>query len=149
MLSLEPATLVFTIINILVLYAGLRIFLFKPIMEVINKREEMVQAQFGRANDAETEANELKKEYQEKLMNASKSAEAMVNEAKERAQQEREKMLEETRVESEKMMEKAKADIAAEKRQAEESIRGEISQLAIAAARKIIKTGDHSDAGSN
>jgi F-type H+-transporting ATPase subunit b len=58
-------------------------------------------------------------------------------------------MLAEARMESEKMLDKAKADIAAEQRRAEDSVRDEISKLAIAAARKIIKTGDQSDAGSN
>jgi len=149
MISLEPSTLIFTIINILVLYTGLRIFLFKPIMEVINKREEMVNAQFENAKNAESSANELKKDYQEKLKTASATAEAMVSEAKERAEQEREKMLDETRRESDRMLERAKADIAAEQKKAEESVRDEISKLAIAAARKIVKTGDQSDAGSN
>ena len=148
MINTSLPTFIFTIINILVLFVGLKMFLFKPIMEVLNKREEMVQAQFASAKSAEESAMNLKKDYQDKLRDAS-TAEQMVNEAKDRAEQEREKLLDEARLESEKMLDKAKADIAAEQRRAEESVKDEISKLAIAAARKIIKTGDQSDAGSN
>ena len=149
MINTSLPTFIFTIINILVLFVGLKMFLFKPIMEVLNKREEMVQAQFASAKSAEESAMNLKKDYQDKLRDASKTAEQMVNEAKDRAEQERVKLLDEARLESEKMLDKAKADIAAEQRRAEESVKDEISKLAIAAARKIIKTGDQSDAGSN
>lgn len=149
MINISMPTFFFTILNILVLFVGLKLFLFKPIMDVINKREEMVQAQFANAKNAEDEAMNLKKDYQEKLRDASQTAEQMVNEAKGRAELERDKMLAEARMESEKMLDKAKADIAAEQRRAEDSVRDEISKLAIAAARKIIKTGDQSDAGSN
>ena len=43
MLSLSVSNLVITIINILVLYLLLRKFLYKPVMGIIEKRDEMIK----------------------------------------------------------------------------------------------------------
>ena len=48
--------LVFTIINLLVLYFLLKKFLFKPVNTIIEQREEAIKKQFD-------EAEETKKQY--------------------------------------------------------------------------------------
>ena len=46
MLSLNPWDILWTIVNLLVLYAIFRKFLFQPVMNVIHEREEMINKQF-------------------------------------------------------------------------------------------------------
>lgn len=69
--------------------------------------------------------------------------------ARDRAQKEHEMTLEKTRVEADAMLEKAKSDIANEQEKATKAAEAEIAKLALIAARKIVKTGDAHDAGSN
>ena len=149
MLDIEPWSIFWTVVNIIVLYLGLRKFLFGPIMKVIQKREDLVKGQFDSATNTQDEADRMKAEYREKLAQARQTAEEMVTAAKDRSEQEREKMLEDTRAEQQQMLEKTKADIQVEQEKAQKEAQSEIARLAISAARKIIKSGEENDAGSN
>ena len=149
MLSLEPSTLIWTVVNILVLYVGLRKFLFKPVMNIIQKREDMIQEKMNHAKQLQDEAEKMKVEYQEKLDTAVQTAEEMVVSAKQRAEEQQNRMLEETRRESQRMIEKAKADIQIEQERAQMQVQSDIARLAMSAARKIMKTGEQSDAAGN
>ena len=130
MLSIDPWNILWTVVNLLVLYLVFKKFLFKPVMKVINAREDMIKKQFDGAKKSQ-EADEI-----------------IVN-ARNRAQEEHEAALEKTRKETEVMLEKAKADIATEKEKATEAAQADIARLALIAARKIVKTGDAHDAGSS
>ena len=143
MLSIDPWNILWTVVNLLVLYLVFKKFLFKPVMKVINAREDMIKQQFDGAKKSQEEADALKASYDEKI----ESAKA-VN-ARNRAQEEHEAALEKTRKETEVMLEKAKADIATEKEKATEAAQADIARLALIAARKIVKTGDAHDAGSS
>ena len=56
--------LVFTIINLLVLYLLMKKFLFGPVVAVMEKRKAMIEEQFANAAAAEKNANELKSQYE-------------------------------------------------------------------------------------
>ena len=67
MLSLSVSNLVITIINILVLYLLLRKFLYKPVMGIIEKRDEMIKTQLETAKKTEQDAMQLKAQYENSL----------------------------------------------------------------------------------
>ena len=52
--------LVFTIINLLILYLLMKKFLFGPIMRVMDERKAMIEQQFQTAKETEDKANELR-----------------------------------------------------------------------------------------
>ena len=62
MLSLEPWTLFWTVLNVLVLFFALKHFLIKPVMGVIQKREDMISQQFADAKETQTQADKMKQE---------------------------------------------------------------------------------------
>ena len=49
MLSIDPWNILWTVVNLLVLYAIFKKFLYQPVMNVINARDEMVKNQFADA----------------------------------------------------------------------------------------------------
>ena len=55
--------LVFTIINLLIWYAIIRIFLFKPINKVIDKRSAAIQEKYDEAKKMQEEAQAEKEKY--------------------------------------------------------------------------------------
>ena len=144
MLSIDPWNILWTVVNLLVLYLVFKKFLFKPVMKVINAREDMIKQQFDDAKKSQEEADALKASYDEKLESAKTEADEIIVNARNRAQEEHEAALE-----TEVMLEKAKADIATEKEKATEAAQADIARLALIAARKIVKTGDAHDAGSS
>ena len=52
--------LVLTIINLIVLYLILRKFLFRPVMDIMEKREKMIADGIGHANEEQDKAHALK-----------------------------------------------------------------------------------------
>ncbi len=51
--------LIFTVINVLVLCAAVRIFLWKPIHKILDERAAMVEQSFAEAEQAKQQANAL------------------------------------------------------------------------------------------
>ena len=149
MLNIDFWTIFWTVVNILVLYAIFRLFLYKPVMKVIEAREKMIQQQFDSADQSRQEALQMKAEYEKELSSAKEEADQIILAARERAEEEHRNSMENTRKEAEHMLERARADIAREQKEAAEAARDEIANLAVLAARKILKTGDIHDAGSS
>ena len=146
MLNLDPWNLVMIVINLLVLYAIFRKFLYKPVMNVIHQREELIQGQFDSAKKTQDDALQLKADYEEKLQKANVKADEIILAARDQAKEEHEKAVLETQAKTDRMIEKAKADIEKEQKQAQQEVQGEIAKLALIAARKIIETGEAHDA---
>lgn len=74
MLSLEPWTIFWTVVNVLVLFVALRHFLIKPVMGVIEQRNEMIKQQFNAAQKTQDEANKMKADYEQQLDTAKEQA---------------------------------------------------------------------------
>ena len=146
MLNINPWNMVMIVINLLVLYAIFRKLLYKPVMNVINRREELIQGQFDSAKKTQDDALQLKADYEEKLQKANVKADEIILAARDQAKEEHEKAVLETQAKTDRMIEKAKADIEKEQKQAQQEVQGEIAKLALIAARKIIETGEAHDA---
>ena len=149
MLSINPWNILWTVVNLLVIYAIFRKFLFQPVMNVINAREKMINDQFESAKNAEDEAAKLKEEYHDKIKIAKTEADQILADAKERADEAYNSQMEDIRVETERLKEKAKRDIEAQHEKAMQATQAEIAKLAVVAARKILEPGDSRDADSS
>ena len=148
MLNVSFWTIAFMIINILVLYAIFKKFLFKPVMNVISEREGMIKKQFDDAEDENKKASALKQEYEQKLSEASKTAEQVVAQARKQAEAETEKALQQAREDSKAVKLRAEEEIESQKKKAEEEAKAQIAHLAVLAAKKIIEKGDEYDKDS-
>ena len=72
MLDVNPGLIVWTIVTFVCLLIVLRKFAWKPLLEVLQKREEHVRSSIERAEHAKQEAERLLKENQEKLSHSIK-----------------------------------------------------------------------------
>ena len=77
--------LVFTIINLIVLYLLMKKFLFGPILNVMEQRKNMIDQQFASAKETEEKAYELKGKYEDALKSAKDESMRIVNQAKDEA----------------------------------------------------------------
>ena len=96
MLNINPWNMVMIVINLLVLYAIFRKFLYKPVMNVIHRREELIQGQFDSAKKTQDDALQLKADYEEKLQKANVKADEIILAARDQAKEEHEKAVLET-----------------------------------------------------
>ena len=129
----------FMLINLVIFYLLMKRFLFKPIMRVMDKRKEMIEKQFKDAEDVNTEANELKKLYEEKIQNINEESDRILNEAKEIAKAEYGKILDKAETDAKKLKENAKKQADEECENAVRAARESIADIAIEAAEKVLE----------
>ena len=146
MLSLEPWTIFWTVVNVLVLFVALRHFLIKPVMGVIEQRNEMIRQQFNAAQKTQDEANKMKADYEQQLDTA--KAADIIAAARVRSEKEHSKAIADTEAERVKMLAQAREDIEKEQANAKKELQSQIMDIAMLAAKKIIMTGDQYDAKS-
>ena len=75
MLKLD-INLLWTVVNVLIMYALLRKFLFKPVQDVIAKRQQMVDASMADAQEAKNKAQAALNAAEDKLHNVDVEAAA-------------------------------------------------------------------------
>ena len=85
--------LVWNIVNVIVLYLLLKHFLIKPVMDIMNKRQTMVDQSITNARASESQAFELKSQYEEKLAASAEEGKKLVEEAKAEAKTVQERMI--------------------------------------------------------
>ena len=129
MISLD-ISLVWVIINLLVLYLLLKKFLFKPVCKMMDERSAKIQSDLDGAAQAKADAEKA---------DAHSQAVEITNKAKAQAGRECDLMLENARAESAKIMKEAEKSIANEKEKAMDDAKYQIADLAILAAAKVIK----------
>ena len=56
LVTLAPWTFIFQICNLLILTAGVKHFLFKPVQQILAKRKEEIEASYTEAEQAESQA---------------------------------------------------------------------------------------------
>lgn len=111
MLDLDWATLLFQIVNFLVLLAILNRFLFQPLRAKLDERGQAVAETLQRARDQEAEAARLRAEWEERLHAFEQQKEEMIHAAQLEAAQKGEEMLAEARERLERLTAEMRADL--------------------------------------
>ena len=131
-------TLLFTWANLLILFLVMKKFLYKPVKKMLEARKNEVEETYRTAEEAKSNALDLKQEYEEHLKNAKEEAGELLRSATQKAQLRSEEIMAEAQQKSAGMLKRAEEQIAHEKKQAVNEIRNEISDMAIMAAEKVV-----------
>lgn len=139
LIRIEPGLFIWTIITFLVLLAFLGKFAWKPLLQVLNRREKMIRQSLEDAEKARLEAERISLEYKEMIQKARAEVQALVAEGKATSEKMKDKIMKEAREKSEKVRKAAEKRIQAEKESALAEIREEVVNLSVHAASRIIK----------
>lgn len=137
------------IINLIILFVLMRLFLFKPIQKTIDKRNELIQNQFKEAEETTAQANILKSEYEKKLEDAKLESKEIIDEAKGKAQKEYKSIVDRADADVKKLKEDAQKQIASDAENAKRAAREDIARLAMEAAEKVIGSKVSSETDSD
>ena len=129
--------LLFQIINTVILFLVLKKLLFKPVLNIIEKRENMIQDDLATGAKAKNEGIALKKEYEEKVSLAKEEGKEIIKQATSRAEEKSNQIIADAQAAS--LKSKATKEIAQQKEQAIAEIRNDISDIAILAASKVLE----------
>ena len=137
--------LVFTIINLLVLYLLMKKFLFGPIIKVMDVRKAMIDQQFAGAKEQEDQAKALKEQYEGALKSAREESFQIMELARKEAKAQADKTVEDTQAKVSAMLAKAQEDINTERENAMRQMKDDVASLAMEAAGKIIGKNSGAD----
>ena len=136
-------TALFTLINMILTFALLRKFLFKPVKKMIDDRQAEIDGLYADAASSKKEAEAMKAEYQSQLADANAQRDAILRDAAAKAQRREEDVLAAANREADAIREKARADIVREKKQALNDVKDDISGMAVAIAEKVVEKELH------
>ena len=131
--------LVFQIINTVILFIVLKKILFKPVLNIIDSREQAIKNDIATGEQAKSEGLAFKEEYEQKLAVAKNEGQEIIKQATLRAEQKSDEIISTAKEEASTLKERANKDIAQEREKVMNELKNDISNIAILAASKVIE----------
>ena len=134
----DPGLFFWTILTFLVLLWALRKFAWKPLLELLESRENLIRTSLDDAEKARVELESLQEKSQEMLTEARAQAQSVIADGKVMAEKLREDILEKAREKADAIVKNAELQIEAEKEKVLKEIKSEIADMSISIASKLI-----------
>ncbi|MCD2138119.1 F0F1 ATP synthase subunit B [Salinicoccus halitifaciens] len=132
------------LVSFLVLLGALSYFVWKPLKNVMDERENLIHSEIDDAENRRIEAQRLQKENEELLKQTQADISSIMEDARAQATKEQETIIHDANTRANQLMANAKADVEREKAIAE--INDQVAELSILIAEKMIsKEIDHQD----
>jgi len=138
-LDFHPADVIISLINIAVLFILLRHVLWKHVIRFLSEREKRVSDELENVKRQQLEAEALRAEYDEKIVELKERGADLLRESQAKANEESETILKETRDRAQLMVSDAEERIAREQAQALEELNLEVARLATDMAARILE----------
>ena len=139
--------LLWTVINVLIIFYIVKRFLLKPIQRVIAARQEEIEKQYADAKAAEENAKQIEVQARAVQLNGEQQKNAMLKEARVMAEEEYQRIVEVARTEADRILADAKILADREQEKCIQQARDQIRDLVVAAAAKLVasKADEESD----
>lgn len=131
-------TIIAQIVNFLILVLLLRKFLYKPILNVIQEREDRIKSQLNEAEELRQNAEEQIEIYQKKNERWGEERETLLKEAKAEIEDNRKHMIKKVRDEIDEHKSQWEQAIEREKKEFLESLRKKISRQTFVTVRRVL-----------
>ena len=132
-------TFIFHIINTIILFFILRRFLFKPVKNFLDERENRFKRQVKEIDERQSEIQRLQAEYENKLEQARSEAATIIEQANQLANEHRAAAMEQAKQQLDSMLEQGRKQIEFEKRQAFNLLKSDTAKMAVEIASKILR----------
>ena len=135
--SIDFWTALFGLVNMLITFAILKKFLFKPVLKMIDDRQKEIDSTYEDANKAKAEAEAMRESYSAKLADANAQGDEILRQATRNAQMRQEEILRDAQ--AQRTMERAQEQIELEKKQAMNDLKGQVSNIAVDIASAVLE----------
>ena len=132
-------TFIAQICNLFIQVLLIKKFLFKPVREILAKRQAKADADIKEAAAAKEEAAAIKSEYEQNMLEAKEKANELLAAAQKNAAEKSDQMIKEASAQAASIKQKAESDIAQERRKAVNELKDEIGSMAMEIAGKVIE----------
>ena len=132
--------IVWTVVNLLLLFILLRIFLFKPVLGMIEKRKALIESTLSEADQKNADAASLKEQYESSLKDAKQESFQIMSDAKDRAQVQYNQIIDKANADAAQIVHQANAAAEADREKILKDAQAELAEVALAAASKLLGT---------
>lgn len=139
LVAVEPLTLIANICNLFIQMLIIKKFFLDKIVAVLDQRRSAADKEITDAEKAKQEAMEIKRTYEDNMLQANAKANEILTTAQKTAAERSDKIIGEAQQAAAQIKSKASADIAQEKKKAINDAKNEISGLALAIAGKVVE----------
>lgn len=138
-LSIDVGSIIFTLINTLILFLVLKHFLFGRVNKILEDRQNEVSNTYKTADETLENANQLKSQYSELMAGAKEESAEIVQNAVKKAQHSSDTIIANAKSEAQHIIEKANLETEREMKKAKVQLQNEISDMAMLMAEKIVE----------
>lgn len=127
------------IIAVFALFLVASYFLFNPVRDMMNKRTDRIKGELEDAAKNQADAQALKEEYEAKLKEIDKEAEKILSDARKRALENENTIIQKAKEEAAAIIERAGTEAELEKQKAADDMKREMVVIASMMAGKVVK----------
>lgn len=132
-------TALFGLCNMIITFALLKKFLFKPVKKMIDDRQKEIDTLYADAGSSKAEAEALRAQYAAKLSDANAEGDRIIRTATRQAQEREEAIVREAQEKAARTMERAQEQIELEKKQAMNDLKDQVSGMALEIASAVLE----------
>ena len=137
--------LIFTVINILVLFGGLWFVLFKPVRKILDERQAEADREYDEAKQKQAEADAAKKTYDESIAGIDDERKEILSETRKKADAEYQRIVETASEQAKDITDRAAVEAENQKKKILKSAEEEIADMVVTAAGKVAGTASGAD----
>lgn len=139
LVQLDPGLFVWTILTFLLLVFVLAKFAWKPLLKMLQDREDMIRSSLENAEKAKSELERLNEESEAIMAKARSEAQSILADGKAAAEKVKDGIIAKSKEQASKIREDAGNQIQVEKDKAISEIKEEVVNLTLSVAEKLIQ----------
>lgn len=148
-ISINLWQILISLANLVILFLIVKKFLFKPVKKVLAQRQDVMDAQYSAAQEAQAQALADKDAWEHKMQSAKAEADAIMKDAASKAQIRGDRIVSDAREKADGIIRQAQTAAELERKKAEDGIKKEIVDVSAALTEKMlgreINAQDHRD----
>jgi F-type H+-transporting ATPase subunit b len=125
-------------VNFIVLLIILQRFLYKPMLKMLDARQERIRASLSDAERVKRESQRAEEDYTKKIEAAEQEAAAIITAARQTAKDEAATIVADGRREADRLMQQEKQKVEFERKRAMDDARKDVEDLALKAAERVL-----------
>ena len=138
-LGINLPLLVVFIVNFIILFVLLRLFLFKPVLKMLDERTKRTKDAMELAEATKKEFEQAKVEVQKQIEKGRQEAQAIIAQAMQVGERLKEESRQEATKQAQVIVDRTRAELEAERDKIVGDLRREFVDISILAAEKVIK----------
>ncbi|MGB9588630.1 MAG: F0F1 ATP synthase subunit B [Armatimonadota bacterium] len=137
-LNIDPKVIASQITGFILLWVVLARFLFRPVMALLDARDQEIKSIYENAQNEHARAEELRVEYEQRISAIESEARSRIQAAIKQGESMKDEIVADARRRSDDILRRGQQDLVRERDKALAELREEIVEIAITAAGKIV-----------